>query len=1135
MTTNAIINEKIRQRKEHLFKLRCNLSLSVRETLERQLRGSPENHSAGRHIPRRACDAPLYLSFAQQRLWFIDQMEPGNRFYNLPFATRLRGPLNVAAVGQSFNKIIQRHEALRTTFAIFDGQPRQIIASPQPFRLPIIDLSDLPDREREAAAHKEVQAEAQQVFVLSQGPLFQPRLLKLEAEEHVLMMTMHHIISDGWSMRLLFKELSIFYDCCLRGEDSPLEELPVQYADYAIWQRDYLQGEVLGRQLHYWKGQLSGAPAVIELPTDRPRPAVQGYRGSTQIFSVTEQLSAEVKAFSQREGVSLFMTLLAAFQVLVSRYSGQEDVVLGTPIAGRHLKETEALVGFFVNTLALRVDLSGGPSFREVLTRVKETCLGAYEHQDIPFEKLVEALRPDRSLSHQPLFQIAFQLLQTMAEDRRLMGLSASPFESQVGANHFDLILAVKETPHGLSGSWTYDADLFDSSTIERLGNHFQNLLQGLVDEPQKAVSQLSLLNAAELEQMLDVWNETAGAYPHQCLHQLFEEQAARAPNAVALTFGDEQLSYRELNERANQLAHYLRERGVGGESRVAVCLDRSLEMVVAVLAVLKAGGAYVPLDPAYPQARLNFMLADAEVSVLVTDRAVPLPLPAQVEVICFELSGPPLAGMSKENPRSATLPENLAYVIYTSGSTGQPKGVAVAHRGVVNLITWHQQVYSVRPADRASQVAGQSFDAFGWELWPYLTAGASVHLAPREVVAAPASLVSWLSRMKISFSFLPTPLAAVVLPLCWPERCALRYLLTGGDRLHSPKGGPWPFALVNHYGPTEYSVVTTSAAVAQTELVPAIGRPIANTKVYLLDAFLQAVPVGVFGELYISGAGLARGYWNQPALTAERFLPSPFSTASGERLYKTGDLARYLPGGQIEFGGRVDRQVKLRGFRIELGEIEAVLHRQAMVRGAAVALVESEAEKEIVAYVVLKDAAEDEGIRQIRDYLREELPDHMAPSRYVVLPELPLTAHGKIDRDRLPAPDQQRSEAEAGVYVEPRTLVEKVLAAIWTEILGCENVGSGQNFFDLGGHSLSAAMVTTRIREVFHLELPLQVFFQCGTIANLGENIVTSAALASLDAEAAARVFMRVNSLSEPQVQAMLHELEASAQGVAP
>jgi amino acid adenylation domain-containing protein len=921
---------------------------------------------------------PLPLSFAQQRLWFLDQLVPGNPFYTIPAALRLVGPLNLAALAHGLNAIIQRHEALRTSFVEADGRPVQLIAPAVALALPLLDLRELPTDTRMGVATQLATVEAQRPFDLATGPLIRAALLRLDAHEHVLLLTLHHIVADGWSVGVFIRELATLYAAGGAGRSAALPELPIQYADFAIWQRAWLQGDVLAEQLAYWSQQLRDAP-VLQLPTDHPRPAMPTFRGASHSFTLAAPLTAGLRALSQQADVTLFMTLLAAFASVLARYSGQSDLVVGAPIANRTTGEVEGLIGFFVNMLALRIDLAGNPRFREVVGHVRQVALAAYAHQDLPFELLVEALQPERDGSHQPLFQVTLALQNAPLPPLSLSNLTLIPLDIASGITQFDLTLHLWEIDDGIAAILVYAVDLFEPAMIARLAAHLQLVLAGVVADPAQRIGEITLLTASERRQLAQ-WNATQAAYPlDSCVQRLVEAQVARSPDALALTCGAAQLSYAELNRRANQLAQHLCGLGVGPEVRVGICMARGIELVIGALGVLKAGGAYVPIDPAYPAARLAFLLEDAQVPVVLTAmQDAPAPElrsrpPARWTLVDLHADWPRIAQQPDAPPNDRATVANLAYVIYTSGSTGWPKGVQIDQRSLLNLVYWHQRAFAITRADRATLIAGVAFDAAVWELWPYLVAGSSLHIPDDETRAAAAPMRDWLIAQAITISFLPTPLAEGVLALDWPSEAALRVLLTGGDRLQRYPPPGLPFALVNNYGPTENTVVATSGLVPALDAgagSPAIGRVIANTQVYLLDAGGQPVPLGVAGEVYIGGAGLARGYLGRPDLTAERFVPNPFletkderrttnddrdtDARSGVRLYRTGDLARFRPDGTLAFLGRVDQQIKLRGFRIELGEIAALLAMQPGVRECVVVAREDvPGDTRLVAYVV--------------------------------------------------------------------------------------------------------------------------------------------------------------------------------------
>ncbi|HEX8650923.1 MAG TPA: amino acid adenylation domain-containing protein, partial [Pyrinomonadaceae bacterium] len=869
---------------------KSKLSAAKRALLEKRLRGKPTTTMAASQqpgeeevVPQRVERVFAPLSFAQQRLWFIDQLEPGNPAYNIPSALRLTGQLNIAVLERSINEIIRRHESLRTTFTAVNGEPVQSIAPALNLTVEMVDLRrGLTKSERETEAMRLAGQEAQARFDLGRGPLLRATLLRLDAAEYVLLFTMHHIISDGWSVGVLVEELITLYEAYSAGKPPPLPELHVQYADFARWQRQWLQGEVLEAQLAYWKEQLGRDLPVLQLPTDKARPSVQSFRGASRSFSLSQLLGDSLNALSRREGVTLFMTLLTAFQTLLFRYTEQTDIVTGSPIANRNRSEIENLIGFFVNNLVLRTDLSGNPTFRELLRRVREVALAAYAHQDLPFEKLVEELHPERDLSRNPLFQIVFALQNTPMRELKLPGLTISPLEFENQTTRFDLEMHLWEDTDGFRGLLFYSTDLFEDATITRMIGHFQTLLESIVANPDERLTDLPLLTATEQQRLLRVGsNDTGKDYPlDRCVHQLFEAQVERHPEKVAVTFADRQLTYQELNRRANQLAHHLRALGVGPEVPVCICVERSLEMLVGLVGILKAGGAYVPLDPMSPPERLAFMLEDTRAKVLITQERLAAGLPEHCtqEVIRLDADGERIARESEKNPANKTAAENLVYIIYTSGSTGRPNGVGVTHSALLNLIFWHREAFNVTARDRATQIANVAFDACAWEIWPYLSIGASIHLPDDEMRAAPAELQDWLSSRAITITFLPTPLAERMLTRAWPRDSELRFLLTGGDQLHQYPSSLLPFELVNNYGPTENCVVTTSGAVSAREqattIAPSIGQPITNTQVYILDQHLQPVPVGVPGQLCIGGHSLARGYLNRPELTASRFLP---------------------------------------------------------------------------------------------------------------------------------------------------------------------------------------------------------------------------------------------------------------------
>ena len=1111
-------------------------------------------------------DKDLPLSFAQQRLWFLDQLEPESTAYHVPWVLRLRGPLNVSALEESLGEIVKRHEALRTRFSMAAGEPVQIICPQLNLKLQIVDLSDRAESEREDEARKQADEEVRQRFNLTQGPLLRVTLLRLADQDHVLVLILHHIVADGWSMAVLQRELSILYQAFSSAQPSPLPDLPIQYADFAVWQRQWLQGEVLESQLSYWKKQLEGAPAVLNLPMDRPRPPLQSFRGARRSLELSKGLTRDLKNLSRQNDVTLFMTLLAAFQTLLYRYTGQEDVVVGSPIANRSRSEIENLIGFFVNTLVLRSNLAGDPSFRDLLARVREVALEAFAHQDLPFEKLVEDLNPERNLNHSPLFQVMFVLQNASATTRGFGGLTFQSFGMGNVTAKFDLTLSMREEADVLRGSLEYSTDLFDAATIDRLIGHFQSLLQEIVSNPDRRISDLLILTTAEKQQLLVGWNDTNTEYPKdKCIHELFEAQAEKSPDRVAVVFEDQRLTYQELNERANQVARYLRKQGVGLETLVAICMERSIEMIVGLLAILKAGSAYVPLDPEYPKERLAFMLEDSQVSVLLTqgslvDDIVSKPvmrsaieeiesrdlpysiLDSRIESVCLDRDWDAIARENLENPSSRVTAGDLAYVIFTSGSTGWPKGVMISHGTLVNHMVWMQRRFEFGPADGVVQKTPVSFDASVWELFAPLISGARLILARPRGYQDSGYLVHLIQESGATVLQVVPSMLRVFLEEQEFSKCAtLRLVFCGGETLTGDVQKEFfqrlTCPLNNLYGPTEAAIDATHWECERNvdRAVIPIGRPIDNAQIYILDSCLNPVPVGVPGELHIGGAGLARGYLNQPELTAEKFIPNPFNDKPGARLYRTGDLARYLPDGNIEFLGRIDNQVKIRGYRIELGEIEAALAQHPAVRECVViAQQKSDPEnptseiqnpkldKRLVAYVALKQQLPPT-VSELCNFIRKKLPEYMVPCVFIFLDTLPLTANGKVNRQALPMPDQSRPDLEYA-FVAAQTAVEKVLARIWGDILKLERVGIYDNFFELGGQSLLATQVMSRINRALRIESPLRTLFEAPTIAGWVRTMFQNSDQLAR-AERRAELFLKVDQLSDDQVERMLNQ----------
>ncbi|PTL74929.1 non-ribosomal peptide synthetase, partial [Vitiosangium sp. GDMCC 1.1324] len=1063
-----------------------SLALRIDDALSRQHQNAPR--APALRPMQRTSDIPL--SFSQQRLWFLDQFEPGSPFYNIPAALRLSGALDIQALRHAFEELVRRHESLRTTFSSRDGKPVQVIAPALSLPLEVQDLQDMPASEREAQARELVRREALRPFDLARGPLVRTSLLRLTPTDHVLLVTLHHIVSDGWSTGVLVREVATLYAAFASGQRPALPPLPIQYPDFARWQRSWLRGEALDAQVRYWKQQLSGAPAHLELPTDKPRPPTQTFRGARYTFALPPELSEALTATSKQHGVSLFMTLLAGFQALLSRYSGQDDIVVGSPIAGRRTTELEGLIGFFVNTLVLRSRIAPEASFRDLLLQVRDTTLGAFEHQDMPFEKLVEELQPQRDPSRTPLFQVMFALQNLPVSQLALGGLTLAPLELEGSISKFDLSLFMQETPRGLRGNIEYNTDLFEPATIARMAEHLRMLLSAAVASPETSVSRLPLLTEAEKHRLLVEWNDTRVDYPRDAsIHELFEAQAARTPDAIAVEFEGTTLTYRQLDSRANQLARHLRRLGLKPGTPVAMCIERSLEMVIATLGILKAGGAYVPLDPGYPRERLELMLQDVRAPLLLAQRhlAERLP-PGEARRVLVDAEWEEIARESQEPVHAGVTADTLAYVMYTSGSTGRPKGVCIPHRSVVRLVMG-SRFADFGPREVMLQLAPISFDAATFELWGSLLHGGKL------VVFSPHApsfeeLGQALRKHHITTLWLTAALFDQMVATQSEALAHVRQVLAGGDVLvpERVKARLTRGQLVNGYGPTESTTFATTHVLTRPEQVGhtvSIGRPISNTRVYVLDERLQPVPTGVPGELYIGGDGLAWGYLHRPELTAERFVPNPIAHTPGERLYRTGDKVRWLSDGTLEFLGRLDSQVKLRGFRIEPGEIESVLDRHPAVRQSIVIAREDRpGDKRLVAYVVPSAQAT---AAELRTFLKQHLPEYMVPSAFVMLEQLPISPNGKVDRKALPVPEATVSTAE---YIAPRTPTEEQLARIWTEVLSVPRAGAEDNFFELGGHSLLATQVISRVRSTFEVDLPVRALFEASTLAELARRI---------------------------------------------
>jgi len=1062
------------------------------------------------------------LSYGQKGIWFLCELAPQSHNYNASFAIRMYSLVNIITWQQAFQALRERHPLLRSTFPQFGEQPIQQVHQHQKLDFLEIDASSWSEEE----LYKKVVEAHRYPFKLETEPVMRVRLFTRSVRDHVMLVTIHHLAWDGWSANLIVKELPLLYQAKLNGIEVSLPTLKHSYQDYVSWQQE-LVGSTEGESLwNYWKQKLAGELPVLNLPTDRPRPPIPTENGGSYSFKLSENLTQELKKLAQAEDVTLYTILLAVFQVLLYRYTGQEDILVGSPTSGRTKAEFADIVGYFVDSVVMRSNLSGNLSFRDFLAQVRQTVVEALTHQDYPFSLLVEQLQPERDPSISPLFQVYFVLQKFLeSQDRQKLfqtsnkgfidweGLQVEPFVFEQYESQYDLLLEILEEESYLFGSFKYNADLFDEQTIARMAGHFQNLLEGIVDDPQQRVTVLPLMTKVELDQILVEWNNTTTDYPtDKCIHQLFEEQVQKNPNAIAVVFEQQKLTYSQLNSKANQLAHYLQQLGVVPETLVGICVERSVEMVVGLLAILKAGGAYVPLDPRYPSERLAYMVADAQVSVLLTQQSLLTLLPEPpAQIVCLDSNARLWSDCSPDNVSSEVQPSNLAYAIYTSGSTGKPKGVAMSQGALVNLIHWQQHETVVGQGTKTLQFAPISFDVSFQEIFSTWCDGGTLVLVSSEVRRDPLALMEWLTDNQVERIFLPfvglQQLAAVA------SECEnlppLREIVTAGEQLQVtpelvemmqrlPK-----CRLQNQYGPSESHVVSAYTLEGDADnwpRLPPIGRAIANTQLYVLSREQQPVTVGVPGELYIGGVGLANGYLNRPELTAEKFIPNSFDNSTATKLYKTGDLCRYLADGNIEFLGRIDHQVKVRGYRIETGEIEATLTQHPSVKETVVLATEDNlGNQSLVAYLVLEtettvssnpEVSETQTIKKLKQYLQEQLPEYMLPSGFVILSQLPLTPSGKIDRKALLVLD-----VVSGVlteYVAPQTETQKALAQIWAEVLGIGKIGIHDNFFDLGGHSLMATQVVSRIRQTFDIEFPLRKIFESSTVESISKYIDT-------------------------------------------
>ncbi|HEY1352292.1 MAG TPA: amino acid adenylation domain-containing protein [Ktedonobacteraceae bacterium] len=1037
----------------------------------------------------------LPLSFEQQRLWFVDQLTPGHLAYNSPLAVQLRGLLAVSALQQGLNQLIERHEVLRTTFTLRDGQPIQVIEPAFALSLPVDDLSALRESEREAVATRIANEQARRSFDLRHGPVLRAQLLRLRSDHHILLLTLHHIAVDAWSLGVFFRELAALYNAYRGGQPSPLPARSLQYADYALWQRQTLQGAALADLLTYWRQHLAGLP-TLALPTDHPRPPDLAHQGAKCSLTLPQAVKEALLVVGRQEQSTLFMTMLAAYQMVLARYSGQAEIVLGSSVAGRSRAELEDLIGFFVNLLVLRTDLSGGPSLREVLRRVREECLQAYAHQDLPFACLVEALHPARDLAHTPFFQVLFQSIEGPGERSEFAGLALEPFASDTATAKFDLLVSIREADQGIIVEVEYNTALFEAQTIWRMLGHYQILLAELAAHPDQSLKTVPLLSSGERQTLLETWNQTQIPYPdHLCLHELFEAQVVRHPRALALISADQQLTYAQLNARANQLAWYLQSLGVGPEVIVGLCVERSVEMVVGLLGILKAGGAYAPLDPTYPKARLALLLAQTASPVVLTQEKLLPDLPVHTAVVVLlDTDWPRIAQENDGNPQTGVSPEYPAYIISTSGSTGVPRGIIVPHRGVVNNITDLNRRFSVAASDSILVLSSLSFDMCVYEVLGTLEAGATMILPPPLAARDPACWADLLLRHRVTLWNSAPSLLTLLIEYCEQtppvQPLSLRLALLGGDWIPVTlpdrlKALAPQVQFISLGGATEASIHSTLYQVTASDpswkSIP-YGRPMANQHTYILDANLQLVPKGIPGELYLAGAGLTRGYLSRPALTAEKFLPHPFSQRPGERLYKTGDLARYRFDGNIELLGRMDLLVKIHGLRIELGEIEFVLrHHPALQDVVVLVKADRSGDKYLVAYAVLQHNAVEPAAAELRFFLSGRLPEYMQPRTFVFLETLPLSPNGKVDRRGLPEPDQEHPQTRRAL-LSPRDALETRIARVWSAVLGIEHIGIDENFFDLGGDSFKAIRAARACSDT----LALIDFFKNATIRQI-------------------------------------------------
>ncbi len=1085
----------------------AKLSAAQRALLERRLLERRMDAARRNAIPPRDGDGPAPLSYAQELLWLLSQVFDEGVAYNAPGAFQLEGPLDLELLRRSLEALVERHSILRTTYSVIGDTPVQMIGEVRPVDINLVDLRSLSADERHAESQRILKEESRFRFDLVNGPVMRPTVIRLGDDEHILMLNMHHVATDGYSRGALYRDLTALYEAFGKDLPSPLEPLRIQYADYAVWQRRWLDSGVADAQLEYWKRKLARAPSRLDLPTDFPRPPVRSWVGDNMSMMIDLATREALRAAARGGDATLFISLLATFGVLLSRYSGQDDIVIGTPFAGRNRVEVESMVGYFINPLALRLDLSGDPTFGELVARTRETTLEAFAHADVPYENVVREVNPERDLSQTPVFQamVVFHnpAWQTERPKFEPEGIRCAEISHQKGWSKFDLLLGMSERTTGLNTTWEYSTELFRPATVERMTEHFRALAESAGSSPDRRLSRLSMLSETERAKVLVSWNAHREPLPQrECIKELFEEQVMRTPAAPAVSFEGDQLSFDELNRRANRIAWLLRERGVGPGTFVGILMEKSLDLVPAVLGVVKAGGAYIPLDPLYPADRIEFMVADAQPQLLLTQvKQLGGPLDHASPLVAVDAPGA-LDGFPEDDPPTVAGGDDLAYVIYTSGSTGQPKGAMIANRSLASAHFAYERAYRLRELTAHAQMASFSFDVFTGDLIRSLLVGAKLVLCPIETVVDPAALYELMLREGIDAGEFVPATASLLFEYAEREGKTLehmRLVVVSSEAWRTEKYaffkglcGPQT-RLINAYGLTEATIDSTwLEPTEETALVPGrfvpIGGPLDNTRVYVLDSALEPQPIGIPGELCVGGVAVARGYLNRPELTAERFVPDPFSTEPGALLYRTGDLARWLPDGTIDFLGRTDRQIKIRGFRIEPGEIEAVLERHAEIRAAAVVdRSDASGETRLVAYIDADHAGPESS--ELRELLSEHVPHYMVPSVFVRVGELPLTPNGKVDLDALPEPEWEAAAA-AEEFVGPRTETERRIAEVWSGVLSVDGVGIHDNFFALGGHSLLAMQVISRLRDELGVTLTLRAIFDAPTVLELAAEV---------------------------------------------